>query len=102
MKCPNDALFIKDDHEHYVGRGQAEAEDVAHLMAGETAAGALSTQRSWLVRLSASLYRRRHIANWKFNRRDDSSWPSQTLKRKVRFAMPSIASLPDYPRYEYV
>jgi hypothetical protein len=57
MKCPNDALFIKDDHEHYVRCGQAEAEDVAHLMAGETAAGALSTQRSWLVRLSASLFR---------------------------------------------
>ena len=43
MKCQNDALFIKDDHEHYVRCGQAEAEDVAHLMAGETAAGALST-----------------------------------------------------------
>jgi hypothetical protein len=41
MKCQNDALFIKDDHEHYVRCGQAEA--IAHLTAGETAAGALST-----------------------------------------------------------
>jgi hypothetical protein len=29
MKCRNDAMFIKDDHEHYVRCGQAEAEDVA-------------------------------------------------------------------------
>jgi hypothetical protein len=44
------------DHERYDSRGQAYAEDVAHLVAGDTARARSALTRSWLVRLSPSLY----------------------------------------------